>query len=199
MPTGTRSSSSLRTYSLVLRTALPIGAVIRFSSRVSGVMTAWVMSSEHSVGPYAFIIGMPGKRANQRRHSSVGSSSPVTTSHRRAGSSGASAPSSQMSSAARSRDGTTSRTVTSSWATMRNRPSGSAARSWPTASTRPPVSSGAIICQTETSKVRGAFWTSVSAAVRVRSSTLASRWLFMPRWCTIAPLGRPVEPEVKMT
>src|SRR5690606_21340149 len=49
------------------------------------------------------------------------------------------------------------------------------------------------------SNVSAAFCTTTSAPVSARSSTFASRWLFIPARCTIAPFGRPVEPEVNST
>ncbi len=142
---------------------------------------------------------MVGNRANQRRHRSGGSASPVTTRRRNEGSRGRSPTTSHASSAARSSDGTTSSTVTDSSATSGNNAFGSAAVSRVTTRTRPPTTSGASICQTEMSNVSGAFCTSESAATRARSSILASRWLTMPRRCTMAPLGLPVDPDVKIT
>ena len=73
--------------------------------------SAWVTSSEHSVGPYTLASAMPGWRANQRAHSSVGSASPLEIIQRSADSSGPPPAASHTSSVARSREGTTSRTV----------------------------------------------------------------------------------------
>lgn len=110
-----------------------------------------------------------------------------------------STPVSHRSTAARTKEGTVSRTVIPRRAASSKRAAGSRAVSRVTRWTCPPVISGASICHTEMSKVSGAFITTRSPSPRPRSSTLDSRWLFMPRRWTMAPLGLPVEPEVKQT
>ncbi len=142
---------------------------------------------------------MSGNRSNQRPHRSGGSASPVTTSHFRPGSAGTSPVTSHESSAARSSDGTTSRIVTPSFGMVANSRSGSTAVSRPTTRVVPPTSSVVSICQTEMSKVTGALCTSLSTEDTSRSSALHSRWFTMPRRCTMAPLGLPVDPDVKIT
>ncbi len=53
--------------------------------------------------------------------------------------------------------------------------------------------------QTETSKENGVFWRTVSEGVSAYCCCIHSRRLTTPEWAFMAPLGRPVEPEVKMT
>ncbi len=185
---------------MLLRSGRPTGSRPCSSwACTSGPMKAWVLSSEHSVRPYALTIAACGWRAYQRVHSSGGSTSPLTMNQRSSGRAGGSTPVSHRSTAARTKEGTVSRTVIPRRAASSKRAAGSRAVSRVTRWTCPPVISGASICHTEMSKVSGAFITTRSPSPSPRSSALARRWLFMPRRWTMAPLGLPVEPEVKQT
>ena len=53
--------------------------------------------------------------------------------------------------------------------------------------------------QTAASKVRAAVWRTWLDALRTSVSRWASRMAAMAPWAMVAPLGSPVEPEVKMT
>ncbi len=62
-----------------------------------------------------------------------------------------------------------------------------------------PVISGQKNSHTDTSKVNGVFCRTLSSAPRRYSSCIHSSRLTMPRCGTATPLGRPVEPDVKIT
>ena len=61
---------------------------------------------------------------------------------------------------------------------------------------RAPASSGQKNSQTDTSKLKGVFWSTLSSLVSPYCSCIQSSRLTMPLWAFIVPLGRPVEPEV---
>jgi hypothetical protein len=61
---------------------------------------------------------------------------------------------------------------------------------------RAPANSGQKNSQTETSKLKGVFCTTASEGVSPYCSCIQSRRLVTPRCVFIAPLGRPVEPDV---
>ncbi|MNH28734.1 hypothetical protein D3C79_889220 [compost metagenome] len=62
-----------------------------------------------------------------------------------------------------------------------------------------PHSSAVRNCQTEMSNDCEAVWAMMSVRSRLRYGTLLNWLLSMPACSTITPLGRPVEPEVKIT
>ena len=66
-----------------------------------------------------------------------------------------------------------------------------------TSSVRPPTSSADTSCHSEMSKHWGAIWATTAPSPTRRSWILAWRWLSIPACSHIAPLGSPVEPEVK--
>ena len=59
-----------------------------------------------------------------------------------------------------------------------------------------PAVSGQKSSQTETSKPIGVFCITRSSALSRYSRCIQSSRLTMPRWVFMAPLGRPVEPDV---
>lgn len=86
------------------------------------------------------------------------------------------------------------------WATMRSRNrSGSREVRWGTTTRRPPVSRQPQISHTEKSKALE--WKNVhtSAAPSPKSARVARTRLSTLSWGTATPLGRPVEPDVKIT
>jgi len=66
-----------------------------------------------------------------------------------------------------------------------------------TTSVRPPTRSAETSCHSEMSKHCGAVWATTSPSPILRTSILAKRWFSSPACSHIAPLGSPVEPEVK--
>ncbi|KYF69692.1 hypothetical protein BE11_47760 [Sorangium cellulosum] len=106
---------------------------------------------------------------------------------------------SSSSSAPRSSDGTTSRTVMPRSPTASSSRTGSVAISSGTSRHAPPASRPERSCHTEMSKLIGAVCATTSDGPSPRERTFANRWLSIPRCSTIAPLGAPVDPDVKMT
>lgn len=64
---------------------------------------------------------------------------------------------------------------------------------------RPPVVSGDQNSHTDRSKVAGVFNRTVSCDPRRKVSRNHASWLTIAACEMVTPLGRPVEPEVKMT
>ncbi len=151
-----------------------------------------VTSTAASVGPYRLCSSVCGRRSWQRAASSAPSASPEQMTRRSAGRAGSSRKSSSM-------DGTKCMVVTS-WAVAR------AARRAPSrwasgsATTSPaPVMSGQNSSHTDTSNDSGVLCSTRSSGASPNVSCIHSSRLTIARCETPTPLGRPVEPEVKIT
>ncbi|BDT89226.1 hypothetical protein FMUAM8_49900 [Nocardia cyriacigeorgica] len=96
-------------------------------------------------------------------------------------------------------DGTKCAVVMPCSAMIRARYTGSRCPSGLATTRRAPVCNGQKNSHTDTSKVDGVFCKTASSAAIGYSCCIHSSRLTMAPWLTATPLGRPVEPEVKMT
>src|SRR5574340_578757 len=134
-------------------------------------------------------------RCANRSARSTGSSSPPTYTNR--SDSGIRTPESARNTA--SIDGTNSATVMSASSISDHRYSGSRCPSGRATTSFAPTAKGRNSSHTETSKVIGALCTTTSAASNPYSAIIHASRLPIARCETATPLGRPVEPEVKIT
>ncbi|BCK58645.1 hypothetical protein NWFMUON74_64170 [Nocardia wallacei] len=98
-----------------------------------------------------------------------------------------------------SMDGTKCVTVTPSAAMSSARYAGSRWPSGRATASRAPICKGQKNSHTDTSKVAGVFCRTTSAAVSPYSDCIHTSRLTIAACDTATPLGRPVEPEVKIT
>src|SRR5262249_15278751 len=83
------------------------------------------------------------------------------------------------------------RIVATSWAGSRCAPGAARTK-------RAPTSSGQKNSQTETSKLNGVFCRTASPALKPYAACIQHKRLCTPEWVLAAPLGWPVEPDVKI-
>ena len=170
---------------------LPIGTLRRLGSRSH---CHQVTSIDASVGPYR-LCNSPLSTARQRCSASHASASPLqitrrTLPHR-------STPRSPRNCC--NIEGTKCSVVTPCASITSTRYALSRCPSGRAITNRAPASSGQKNSQTETSKLNGVFWRTWSVAVRPYACCIQRRRLVTALRVFMAPLGRPVEPDVKIT
>ncbi len=182
-------------------TAAPIGTVVS-----SSAVTSWnVTSTAASVGPYRLCSAAPEMSRN-RAAVCGGSASPDAKTFRSVATSSAlgcvGSPAAPLASDATNTDnieGTKCATVTPRSAMIRARYAGSRCPSGAATTRRAPTCNGQKNSHTDTSKVNGVFCSTTSASVMGYMCWRQRRLATIAPCPTATPLGRPVEPDVKMT
>ncbi|BDU08685.1 hypothetical protein FMUBM48_49480 [Nocardia cyriacigeorgica] len=171
--------------------AVPIGTLSR-----SAAVTSWaVTSTAASVGPYRLCRVAPLISRNAAAVA-AGRASPEAKTSRKLSMDCAALGSATNTA---SIDGTKCVTVTPDSPITRARYAGSRCPSGRAITSRAPTCNGQKNSHTDTSKVNGVFCNTTSSAPSRYSRCRQRRFATIERCDTATPLGRPVEPEVKMT